>query len=329
MRGYLASLAAAGELLPPRLGRGSDWKRRADRLERCGAWLKLHDYYQRGQTRLVDGMFCGQHLLCPLCAIRRGSKLLRAYVEKLLTVLHECPDLRPHLVTLTVRDGADLGERFTHLRRAVAKLMDRRRKYLNGQSCTWSEAVGALAGVGSLEVKRGKGSGQWHPHYHAVWLTRHGPDQAKLSAEWHELTGDSFVVDVRPFHCADQLHELAGVEKLQAIAGDFVEVAKYALKFGELTLPDNVQAFRLLCGRRLVDSFGFLRGVEIDDSLLEEPIEDRDEPYLEILAKFCGKLGRYELEDVRSVFSSEMRADVELDQDMAEAVALAEASFLS
>ena len=110
-----------------------------------------------------------------------------------------------------------------------------------------------MGGVQGLN--RGDRSGLWHPHYHAVWLCRDKPDHAELSAEWHRITGDSLVVDVRPFDCAAELAGMGPAERRSAIAGDFVEVAKYALKFSSLTLADNWQAFRLLSGRRLVDAF--------------------------------------------------------------------------
>ncbi len=115
---FLGELAALGQLIPAHLGGRREVEHRADKLERCGCWLLLHDYFTLGQTRLVDGRFCNQPLLCPLCAIRRGSKLLRAHVERLATVLHECPGHGAYLVTLAVRVRPDLAERYAHLRSA-------------------------------------------------------------------------------------------------------------------------------------------------------------------------------------------------------------------
>ena len=121
-------------------------------------------------------------------------------------------------------------------------------------------------------AKRGKGSGLWHPHAHAVWLCYEAPDASKLAQEWHGWTGDSYIVDVRPFH--DQ-HD---------VAGGFAEVFKYALKFSDLPLDDNWQAFRELSNRRLVDSFGLLRGVVVPEELTDEPLEGL--PYVEYLYRW-------------------------------------------
>jgi hypothetical protein len=321
---FLAELAALGQLIPPHLGGRREVEHRSDKLERCGCWLLLHDYFTLGQTRLVDGRFCNQPLLCPLCAIRRGSKLLRAHVERLATVLHECPGHGAYLVTLTVRDGPDLAERFQHLRRSLSHLMERRRKFLNRQSRQWTEAARAGGGVGFMEFKRGEGSGQWHPHYHAAWVCADPPHVPGLSREWHELTGDSFIVDVRPFRSMRALAAADPAAWHPLLAGDFVELAKYALKFSELTPTDNWQAFRTLTGRRLVDAFGWLRGVEVDPSLTDGELNAGDAPYFEIVAKHLA--GEYHQASRRIVRPADREA-VEPMPGVEPDVAAAEASF--
>ena len=62
-----------------------------------------------------------------------------------------------------------------------------------------------------------------------IWLCHEAPDAYKLSQEWEGLTGDSFIVDVRPMH-----GEIDG----------FLETFKYALKFSEMPLADNWEAFQ-------------------------------------------------------------------------------------
>jgi hypothetical protein len=92
-----------------------------------------------------------------------------------------------------------------------------------------------------------------------IVLAASEPCQEALSAEWHRITGDSFIVDCRP------------------ITGDpsegFMEVFKYAVKFSDLSLEDNWQAAQVLKGKRLLNSFGLFRGVEIPESLLDEPLD--------------------------------------------------------
>ena len=57
---------------------------------------------------------------------------------------------------------------------------------------------GVEGAVWSYEIKRGKGSGLWHPHLHMIALAEVAPDARLLSSEWHQITGDSYIVDVRP-----------------------------------------------------------------------------------------------------------------------------------
>ncbi|MDK4667222.1 hypothetical protein QG060_10115, partial [Kingella kingae] len=121
------------------------------------------------------------------------------------------------------------------------------------------------------EVKRGQGSGLWHPHVHMIWLCEDVPDKFRLSQEWHNITGDSYIVDVREFYG-------------ETIVEGFLEVFKYALKFSDMALPDNWQAFETLKGKRLVDNFGLFRGVVVPEDLTDGELED--EPYLMMLYKF-------------------------------------------
>lgn len=259
----------------------------AQKLVRCGHWLVFRHYFTVDKLRLHAADFCKKHLLCPLCAIRRGAKYLKAYMDKLASVLQQEPGLKAYMVTLTVVDGENLAERFQHLRRSMQAMSQARRDYLKAPSKNRHvEAAKALGGVHSIEAKRGKNSGLWHPHVHMIWLCYEQPDQAKLSEEWKHWTGDSFIVDVRPFQ--DQ----------QDVVGGFMEVFKYALKFSELPLEDNWQAYETLGGKRLIDSFGLLRGVEVSEDLTDEPLDDL--PYIDLFYQWLGKAGYSLLKTVSS-----------------------------
>ena len=227
-------------------------------LATCGNYLHFREYYTVGKVRLHNATFCKQHLICPLCAIRRGAKALGAYLARWGVIQGERPDVRPYLVTLTVKNGEDLEERQAHLTRSLKRLMHHRRDFNAGTArAPWTELCKAQGGVYTLELTN-KGNG-WHPHCHMIALCASEIDQAALSAEWEAITGDSFVVDVRP------------------ITGDpsegFMEVFKYAVKFSDLSLADNWEAAQVLKGKRLLGSFGLFRGVQVPESLLDEPLD--------------------------------------------------------
>lgn len=255
------------------------------KLAKCGHYLVFRHYYTEDKLKLHAADFCKKHLLCPFCAIRRGAKYLKAYTEKLEIILQDNPNLKAYLVTLTVKNGVDLMERFRHMRKALSAMTQARRAYLNdSKNRQHIEFAKTLGGIHSIELKRGKNSNAWHPHVHMIWLCETEPDQYKLSAEWKNLTGDSYIVDVRPFHNQGDM------------IGGFLEVFKYALKFSELELSDNWEAFEKLTGKRLIDAFGLFRGVEVSDDLTDGVLHDL--PYLELFFEYCR--GEYQFRAVKN-----------------------------
>lgn len=83
----------------------------AKKLADCANYLLFRHYYTVDKVRLHAASFCKKHLLCPMCAIRRGAKMLKAYLQRYEAVIAQEPQLRPYLVTLTVKNGPDLAER--------------------------------------------------------------------------------------------------------------------------------------------------------------------------------------------------------------------------
>lgn len=234
------------------------------RLETCGDYLLFRHYFTVDAVRLHAASFCMKHLLCPLCAIRRGAKALKSYLDRWEVIRAEKPRLRPFLVTLTVKDGSDLAERFNHLHKAQRELWKRKQR---GRGSVLDGVHGA---VWSYEIKRGSGSGLWHPHLHMIALAEHCPDQGQLRAEWHNITGDSFIVDARP------------------IEGDpvsgFLEVFKYAVKFSDQEPADTWHAFQTLTRKRLLASSGLFRGVVVPENLTDDGIDDL--PYVELFYRY-------------------------------------------
>lgn len=243
--------------------------RAAAGLASCGTYLHFREYFTVGKVRLHNATFCKQHLICPLCAIRRGAKSLDAYLKRWEVIRAEQPELRPYLLTLTIKNGTDLEERQGHLTWALRRLMHHRRDFNAGtRGAPYTELCKAQGGVYTLELtNKGKG---WHPHCHMIVLAASQPCQQSLSKEWLQITGDSMIVDCRP------------------ITGDpvegFMEVFKYALKFSDLELADNWHAAQILKGKRLLNSFGSFRGVKVPESLLDEQLDDL--PYWDRFYRF-------------------------------------------
>ncbi len=236
-------------------GLGDPHRKLRDKLRTCGDYLVFRHYYTIDEVRLHGARLCKKHLLCPLCAIRRGVKAMKAYLDRWEVIQAEKPRLRPFLVTLTVKDGPDLAERFKHLHKAQRELWMRKHR---GRGSVLDGVEGA---VWSYEAKRGDGSGIWHPHLHMIALAETMPDAFQLAREWHEITGDSFIVDVRPISQDDPV-------------SGFIEVFKYAVKFSDQPIEDTWHCYETLKGKRLLGSAGCFRGVEVPEQLTDEAIAD-------------------------------------------------------
>jgi hypothetical protein len=248
----------------------------AKKIGLCGEWLLFRHYFTVDKYRLMGGYFCKQHLLCALCALRRGAKALKAYLDRFNAIMAANPGLRASMITLTVKNGEDLAERFEHLRAGVQRLNQRRKdaKRARGFRSEWAKIYGL---VGTYEVKTGKNSGLWHPHTHMICLHKEEISKEALADEWFEITGDSHQVDVQQLrHPEDP-------------AQDFVEVFKYAIKFSTMESENVVHAWKILKRKRLMFSAGLFRGVQVPEELTDEPIDGL--PYVELLYKYLPGAG--------------------------------------
>ena len=294
----------------------------------CGNYLVFHQYHTVGQVRLAKASFCKNHLMCQLCAIRRGAKQVQGYLGKYEQVVAKNNALRPYMLTLTVKNGDSLPERFEHLQTSMRKFLKRRRDYIE-KGRGLSQLGKSHGGVFSYELTKSKSG--WHPHCHMVvmldpenpidfpfdtrpqkynkeawakllpWEKKNekalwqkwGADASNsaLAKEWEKITGDSKIVDLRP------------------IEGDpaqgFVEVFKYALKFSDLKPIENIEAYSYLKGKRLTGSFGCFWGVKVDKNYEDDLLADL--PYIELFYKYT-KSG-YSLQTAEPKDSSNYSSD--------------------
>lgn len=238
----------------------------------CASYLQFNHYYTIDQVKLVGAQTCKKHMLCPFCARARAAKMIQRYKERFDIIFEENPRVIPAFLTLTVKNGSDLKERYLHLKKSYKKLLDRRRKYLkSGRGYT--ELSKSTGGVHSFEFTNSKEKG-WHPHIHSIVLLDRFIDIKALTEEWKKITGDSMNLDIR----------LITKDNNGSLIESLLEVFKYALKFSSLELQDNLTAYRTLRGQRLQSAYGSLWGIKIPESDLESPLADL--PYLELFYKY-------------------------------------------
>ncbi|MFC9501986.1 protein rep, partial [Streptomyces sp. NPDC056982] len=206
-------------------------------------------------------------------------------------VLKKNRKLKPVLITFTVKNGTDLNERSAHLIKSLRTLIKRRQDY-NKKGRGFNEFCKINGAMYSYENTYNEQSKEWHPHVHMFALLDDWIDQEHMSETWHEITGDSFIVDIRKVKKEKDL----GYSKAAA------EVCKYALKFGDLSVQNTWEAFKILKGKRLSGAFGSLYGVKIPENLTDDMSDEKDLPYLEMLYKFVfGKHSYYDLTMTRHV----------------------------
>jgi len=287
---YQTARESTANILPFLNDCNSPLKRYHQVVSDCASWLVFRHYYQANETRVIKANFCRKQLLCQVCAMRRSALQVREYEKKLRSVLDQ--DMVPVLVTLTVKNGVCLNDRFQHIDQALTRLIKKRHDSISkGRKNTIMRHV--LGGAGSYEFKRGSGSDLWHPHAHQIWLLRKGDFafamrqrkkrmvwvplefEKALRGEWKALTGDSFMVDVRRIETENDKDRF----------GALCEAFKYSLKLNDLEPKDQIAAAEVLQGRRLQRSFGNLYGVEIDEKL-EDDHDENLGPYLDLVYQY-------------------------------------------
>jgi len=212
----------------------------------------------------------------------------------------------PMMLTLTVRDGPNLVERLDFLIRSWRAMTHEhrqgRRKYKE-RMC---------GGFRTIEVKLGKGSGQWHPHIHAMYLAppkSFEKDFEWLQSVWKSVTNGNGSVEV---------HQVK--DRGSGILKAVCEVVKYCFAIDKATLgytsdpQRDLKIFEELYwgikGRRMFQTWGLLRGIKESDLEEEVGCELEDEKKLaQFLCQVCGST-EYE---IRSVLADTLENSILLD----------------
>lgn len=208
----------------------------------CGGnlWLATRD----DEPTLVSNRCRNRH--CQTCALRRRASLVAAVEKRIAEAADRC-----RFVTLTLRcQQVPLIDQLARLTASFRRL--RQRKW-------WMSKV--TGGAVFIELKLGENSGAWHVHAHCI-VEGEFIDQVQLAQEWHRVTGDSFIVDVR------------------AIAEN-AKIASYVAKYATKPLHQNVirspkhldECIIAVKGKRLLDTFGTWDGFgELDDDPKGKPV---------------------------------------------------------
>jgi hypothetical protein len=251
---------------------------RSKKLQDCGCRVTIAHWLNHQRALIKDANFCNMPRLCRFCAHARGVHLARSSALKASEILKGNSDLRPWLVTLTVKNGSDLSERLNHLIKSFKDGWKQRENWARGRR-KWSAFCSPAGVIWSVEIKRGGNSGEWHPHMHALWLVRRDRwewhegqagyqldpfSHRELCDGWFDVTGDSYICNAKPLRSALDLDHGVDVEPA-ALMCELFEVFKYLTKPSDTTPADVVESWRISQGMKLVRSYGVFRGLKLNE----------------------------------------------------------------
>jgi len=215
---------------------------RAEKLKECRtyAWFAVHK--ESRQIRVVSNA-CKLRW-CPVCAEARYMHIRSLVREWLLSVRN------PKFLTLTMRHtntplSSQINALYKHFRNfRLQKLIS---KKIRG-------------GVWFFQLKRGKKSGEWHPHLHCV-IDADYIDKVKLSLDWQNTTGNSFIVDIRR------------VKDPGKVADYVSRYCSRPAKLTEFSEDDRTEVFTVCHGRRLAGTWGTGRRIQFNVRPVNEVAE--------------------------------------------------------
>lgn len=211
---------------------------RISRFANCGAGAWIQWCESEKEARIVCDK-CKDRF-CASCGSDRAARITEALAVAMT-------DQSCRFMTLTLRHSqTPLSAQIDRLYLCFSTL--RRRAF-------WKDSV--AGGAAFLEVKLSK-TGLWHPHLHII-CSGSFIDQKRLSQEWHAVTGDSSIVDIRA---------------ISDVEGRARYVTKYVTKPAPTEVferPDKLD--EMICamrGRRLCLTFGKWRGICLEGELDDE-----------------------------------------------------------
>jgi hypothetical protein len=181
-------------------------------------------------------------LFCPDCAAERANRLGNQTEAKIREVMKTTKG-RLCFLTLTMKNAATLDGGLVKLKKSFAQF--KRKK-------VFKERIKGY--FGGFEYTFNPKTNDFHIHLHLIVLRGKFWNQSDISDTWREVTGDSFIVDIR---------------EIKDIRKGVKEVAKYIVKSTDLMkMPDEKirEVVEMKKGTRMFVSGGCFYNVKLDDA---------------------------------------------------------------
>lgn len=274
----------------------------ANQLAMCGN-EKIIDICKGCGTPYFSGANTCKNRFCPICQKQKSLLLFSKVYPKIVELMNL--GFYVNIMTFTIKDTEKLSDGLYLLKTAYRNITGKNKIY----SFIFKRMF--VGGIKSLEVKRGKNSKDWHPHFHVLVIKKDfSEDRKLLNLIWNkelkrlvnnadhtiyedkiytnEKLGDVWISSIKDYNRAG---------KTKAI----YECLKYITKYGEDTqlVNDLEELVFNLKNIHSVDSWGILRGIEKDD-------EDFDLSLANIKEKICKTCGSIEFETLNGITLKEL-----------------------
>lgn len=202
-----------------------DGKDRSAKLDGCRSYAWFAYNLESGSVKVLSNS-CRLRW-CPICSAARQVYVKKSVSEFILRSDH------PKFFTVTFKhSSAPLDHQIKNLYKFYRLL--RQRKEFKDK---------VTGGLWFFQVKRSKGSGEWHPHIHSV-LTGKYISHRVLSKLWLDVTKSSCIVDIRAIRDENKVSEY---------------VSRYTSRpavLDHFDKSDQLEIFDALHGRRLCGTWG-------------------------------------------------------------------------
>lgn len=248
---------------------------KANKIKFCGHFKKIAECNDCGTWHFNGSDSCKDRF-CPLCQKKRSllwfakiTPLLREYLQK---------DYYVNMLNFTIRDTENLDYGINLINNAFRYLMHDNKKTAREFNKRF------IGGVRSLEVKRGKNSGLWHPHFHCLVVKyEYSKDFEWLKREWNNALcvvsgryGEKLgSVDIRGFT----------KDQNKGLETAICECFKYMTKFN-WAVKDIPELILTMDNRKTLVTWGCVR-FKLGNSVEE----DLDKPLSEIKSCVCSVCG--------------------------------------
>ena len=234
----------------------------AGKLDACASYLLFRHWIEEDRTVLRNANYCQQTKLCQNCAYFASIKTARSYCERAQQIINEHPTWLPMMMTFTLKNGKQLGATLKRLREGLKQVCQRRRDSTRYKPNEWGKIKAAAI---RIEIKRGKNSGLWHPHAHALIFRERNEyfDLSAMQKEWSKYVKNGNF-NLAMTSTAERI--LAGNKNAEnsnfSLMKDCLEIFKYITKFSEATAEDLIEIHLKTHRQRLLTSWGGFHGLK-------------------------------------------------------------------